>query len=335
MTEATGVIDLHVHYYTDTYASAVASANTIQTYRRQDGRLVAKWRSGVALTIVDPHPGPEQRIEMMDETGIQTQVLSVPSPNAYFLEPEPAGELARSVNTEFAEISRHYPDRFETLAMLPLQDVDRALATLEFALTELGMKGTMILTNINGVPLDDARYEPFWEAADELDLLVYVHPTVPDAEHHDTYALAIAVGFFSETTLTIARLAYGGVFERYPRIRWVFSHLGGTLPFMLPRLDSYWRQFEDCREHCPRPPTEYVRELTFDTASTHIPAIRCAADTLGWDRLVFGSDYPHVPGGTQPYIDVLESFDLGPEERADLLGIRARSLLDAGVEGRQ
>lgn len=321
------VVDLHVHYYTDDYVSAILSADTIKTYRRGDGRLVAKWISGVALTVVDPHPGPAERVEMMDELGIETQVLSVPSPNAYFLAPEPAEQLARNVNHQFAEISRGHPGRFESLAMLPLHDVDRSLGVLEYSLHELGQKGAMILSNVNGTPLDDPGFEPFWEAANDMDLLVYVHPTVPDAPHHDENALAIAVGFFSETTLLVARLAYSGVFERYPRIRWVFSHLGGTLPLVLTRLDSYWRQFEDCRERAPKPPTVYARNLVFDTASKHGPAVQCAIDTLGMDRLVFGSDYPHVPGGTGPYLEALQPFVASSAQRSDVLAGRARRLL--------
>lgn len=324
------VVDLHVHYYTERYVSAILSADTISTYRRGDGRLVAKWRSGVALTVVDPHPGPAERIEMMDQVGIATQVLSVPSPNVYFLEPAAAEKLARETNTEFAEICREHPRRFESLAMLPLPDIDRSLAVLDSSLDELGMKGVMILSNVNGMPLDDPGLEPFWEAASDRELLVYVHPTVPDAPHHDENALAIAVGFFSETTLTVARLAYSGVFERYPGIRWVFSHLGGTLPIILPRLDSYWRQFEDCRERAPRPPSEYAKSLVFDTASKHGPAIRCAIDTLGEDRLVFGSDYPHVPGGTAPYLEALEPFHQSPAGRDAILAGRARTLLEGG-----
>lgn len=322
------VIDLHVHYYTDTYVDAVRSADTITTYRRGDGRLVAKWRSGVTLTVVDPHPGPEQRIEMMDEVGIETQVLSIPSPNAYFLAPEPAERLARSVNEEFAQICRDHPGRFEALAMLPMTDLDRAIRVLDESIADLGVKGIMILTNIDGIPLDDERFEPFWEKANEEALLVYVHPTVPDAPHHDVQALAIAIGFFSETTLTLARLAYSGVFHRYPRIRWVFSHLGGTAPFMLPRFDSYWRQFEDIRENCPEPPSSYVKRQLFDTASTHRPAITCAAETLGTDRLVFGSDYPHVPGGSGPYLEAIEVLSLDQHERTELTQGRAASLLE-------
>ena len=321
------VIDLHVHYYTDHYVEAVENAPGISTYRRGDGRLVAKWRNGVTLTVVDPHPGPAQRVEMMEDVGISTQVLSVPSPNAYFVPPSEADHLARTVNGEFAEIVRAVPSRFEALAMLPLPDLDRTFSVLDEALEELAMKGVMILTNIDGLPLDAARLEPFWERADELSLLVYVHPTGPDAPHHDDNALAIAVGFFSESTLAISRLAYSGIFARYPRIRWVFSHLGGTLPFLLPRLDSYWRQFEDCRERCPQPPSTYIEKLSFDTASTHRPALVCAAETLGADRLVFGTDYPHVPGGSGPYLEALSVLDLDEQSYAQLVGGRAESLL--------
>lgn len=327
MTDQGTVVDLHVHYYTDDYVDAVKQADTIRTYRRADGRLVASWRSGVALTVVDPHPGPEQRIEMMDQLGIATQVLSVPSPNSYFLPADEAEQLSRSVNQTFAEIVRSNPGRFEALAMLPLQELDRSLAVLEEGLDDLGMKGIMILTNIDGVPLDDERFEPFWEAADERGLLVYVHPTVPDAPHHDENALAISVGFMAESTLSIARLCYSGVFERHPRIRWVFSHLGGTVPFVLPRLDSYWRQFEECRERAPRPPSEYMKGLVFDTASTHHAALICARDTLGGDRLVFGSDYPHIPAGSGPYIEALDDLDLTEEDHRAVIGSRALALL--------
>jgi len=328
MTDHGGVVDLHVHYYTDEYVHAVRLADTIRTYRRADGRLVALWKSGVALTVVDPHPGPEQRIEMMDQLGIATQVLSVPSPNAYFLPAAEADRLSRSVNQAFAEIVRSNPGRFEALAMLPMQDLDRSLSVLDESLDHLGMKGIMILTNIDGVPLDDVRFEPFWEAADERGLMVYVHPTVPDAPHHDENALAISVGFMAESTLSIARLCYSGVFERYTRIRWVFSHLGGTVPFVLPRLDSYWRQFEDCRERAPRPPSDYIRNLVFDTASTHHAALICARDTLGGDRLVFGSDYPHIPAGSAPYIEALAALDLTKDDHQAVIADRARALLD-------
>jgi aminocarboxymuconate-semialdehyde decarboxylase len=324
----TPVIDLHVHYYTDRYLAAVEAAPTTTVYRRGDGRYVARWQGGVALTVPQPHPGVPQRLEMMDELGITKQVLSVPSPNAYFL-PAPEGRaLGDDVNEEIASVVRDHPDRFDALGMLPMQDVDLAVGACDHALDELGMKGVMLLTNVNGTYLDDPAFEPFWQYANERSLLVYLHPTVPEpATSLEPHALGIAMGFFADTNLSVARLAYSGVFARYPAIRWVISHLGGTLPMMLPRLDSYWRQFPEANERCPESPSSYIRGLLFDTASSHRPALTCACDTLGKDRLVFGSDYPHVPGGTAPYLEALDVLDLSGTEREALVRGRAEALL--------
>jgi predicted TIM-barrel fold metal-dependent hydrolase len=327
-----GVIDLHVHYYTDRYLRAVEEAPTTRVYRRpEDGRYVALWRSGVALTVPQPHPGLSARLEMMDQAGITAQVLSVPSPSVFFLDPPAADRLATEVNEEFAEICRNHSGRFRALGCVTMQDPDLAMRNLSYALDELNLDGVMLLTNIDGIPLDDDRFEAFWAAANERELLTYVHPTVPDAEHLSDYALAIGVGFLGDTNLALARLAYSGVFERHPRIRWVFSHLGGTLPFMLPRLDNYYRQFPECREKAPRPPSEYIKGLLFDTAVSHRPAMRCAVDTLGLERLVFGSDYPHVPGGVEPFLEALDATGATDEQLLDLTFNRARALLDGRV----
>jgi aminocarboxymuconate-semialdehyde decarboxylase len=323
------IVDLHVHYYVPEYVEAIKEAPSLKTYTRDDGRIVALWRGGVALTVPQPHPGVAERIEMMDALGIDIQVLSVPSPSAYFLEDEAARLLAATVNDGFAEIVRHHPNRFRALAVLPLLDIDDSIDELERSIAELGMAGTMILTNVDGEPLDSPRLEPFWQRAHELRALVYVHPTLPAVTAGlEDYGLAIGLGFFADTNLALARLTFGGVFERYPGIRWVFSHLGGTVPFLLPRLDNYYQQFPECREHISRPPSSYLGELLYDTASTHVPALRCTCETFGSGHLVFGSDYPHVPGGSGPYLGALDELDLAPDERRDVLGERALRLLD-------
>jgi predicted TIM-barrel fold metal-dependent hydrolase len=314
----TPVIDLHTHFYTARYLNAVEAAPTTTVYRREDGRFVARWQGGVALTVPQPHPGVAERLEMMDQLGITKQVLSVPSPNAYFLPAADGRALADDVNEELAAIVRDRPDRFDSFGMLPMQDIDLAVAACDHALDDLGMKGVMLLTNVNGTYLDDPFFEPFWQYANERDLLVYLHPTVPEPTASlEPHALGIA----------LARLAYSGVFARYPRIRWVISHLGGTLPMMLPRLDSYWRQFPEANERCPEAPSSYIRSLVFDTASSHRPALTCACDTFGQERLVFGTDHPHVPGGSGPYLEALEVLDLSEAERGELMHGRAEILL--------
>jgi predicted TIM-barrel fold metal-dependent hydrolase len=322
------IVDLHVHYYPPAYVEAIQAAPTLETYRRDDGRIVALWRGGVALAVPQPHPGVAERIEMMDQLGISMQVLSVPSPSAYFVDGEPARRVAAIVNDDFAEIVRGHPDRFHGFAALPLKDVDSAIAELERATSELGLAGAMLLTNVDGELLDAPRLEPFWERASELGALLYVHPTAPAVTTGlEDYGLAIALGFFADTNLALARLTFSGVFERHRGIRWVFSHAGGTIPFMLPRLDNYYDQFPQCREHIARPPSAILTELTYDTATTHVPALRCTCDTFGVDRLVFGSDYPHIPGGTGPYLDAIKALDLPKDQRTDVLGGRAVRLL--------
>ncbi|MFQ5879074.1 MAG: amidohydrolase family protein [Dehalococcoidia bacterium] len=191
----------------------------------------------------------------------------------------------------------------------------------------------MILTDIAGIPLDDARFEAFWARANEIGLLVHIHPTVPAVPGHaSAFALTLAVAFMGETALAIARLTFAGIFERYPRIRWVFSHLGGTIPFIFHRLDTYYQQFPECREHITQPPSWYVRRVFYDTVSTHRPALRCTQETVGIGQMVFGSDYPHVPGGPRPFLAALDALDMSESQRADLLGGRALRLLN-GQEG--
>ena len=323
------IIDMHVHYYLPEYLEAVRAADAFDVYTRDDGRIVVLWRGGVNLTVPQPHPGVEERLEMMDRLGIDMQVLSVPSPSAFFVDGNDALRVARTINDGFAEIVRRHPDRFRALATVPLKNVDHSIAELERAVVELGMPGAMILTNIDGELLDSPRLEPFWERASELNALVYVHPTLPTVTYGlEDYSLAIALGFFQETNLALARLTFSGVFERHRGIRWVFSHLGGTTPFLFPRLDNYYRQFPQCREHIVKPPTEYLAELTYDTATTHVPAIRCAIETLGEPRLVYGSDYPHIPGGSRPYLQAVDELGLTEDERSAVLGGRARRLLE-------
>jgi predicted TIM-barrel fold metal-dependent hydrolase len=322
------IVDLHVHYYVPAYVEAIQSAPSLKTYIRDDGRIVTLWRGGVALAIPQPHPGVAERIEMMDELGIDMQVLSIPSPSAYFVRGQEARKVAAVVNDGFAEIIRDHPDRFDGLAALPLKDVDDAVAELERSLDELGLAGAMLLTNIDGELLDSPRLEPFWERAGELEALLYVHPTLPAVTTGlEDYGLAIALGFFAETNLALARLTFSGVFERYPAIRWVFCHAGGTTPFLLPRLDNYYDQFPQCREHISRPPSEILAELVYDTATTHVPALRCTCETFGSGRLVFGSDYPHIPGGTGPYLQAIDQLALPDEERTEVLAGRAQRLL--------
>jgi aminocarboxymuconate-semialdehyde decarboxylase len=139
------------------------------------------------------------------------------------------------------------------------------------------------------------------------------------------------MGFMADPLYAIGRLAYSGTIDRYPGISWIFSHLGGTLPFVLPRYDNYYKQFPENRAKIDRPPSEIIHDLYFDTCTMHPPALTCAIETLGAERLVFGSDYPHVPGGIDRFVTILESVGLSEQELSMIGTGTAERLL--GIEG--
>ena len=326
------IIDFHVHHYPAKYLDAIQVPGCgVDTYRREDGRLVGTWRGGVALTVPEVIPDANERLRVMDELSIDAQVISMPAPNVYFQTGQKALDLAQEVNDTFADFTVKHPERFLALAVLPMTDVDLALKELDRTLDDLDMRGVMLLTNIAGVALDDPVFEPFWQRANERGLLVYIHPGVPaEVGLASDYALALGVMFLADTMLALSRLIYSGVFERYPKIRWVFSHLGGTTPMLVDRIEGYYKLFPECSENISQPPSEFLKRLYFDTVSRHRPAIRCAQDTFGIDRLVFDSDYPHIPAGPKPFLEALDALDATTEQMDQVLGLRAKRLLDGG-----
>ena len=194
--------------------------------------------------------------------------------------------------------------------------------------------GVALCTTIDRRTLDDTRFEPLWEELSRRGTTVFCHPTVACCtDGLREYALALALDFLSESTNAVGRLVYSGTFDRFPGIRWIFTHLGGTVPFLVPRFDNYFRQFPECRENIERPPSEIMGSLYFDTCTMHPPALRCTIDTFGVDHLVFGSDYPHVPGGIDRFVAILNSIGLSAADLALIGRTNAERLLalDAAV----
>jgi aminocarboxymuconate-semialdehyde decarboxylase len=213
-------------------------------------------------------------------------------------------------------------------ASLPLPDIDEALTELDRSLAFPGVVGIVLCSNIDGVTLDDPRLGPLYEELSRRGTTVFVHGNVPcSTEGLQEYAMALAMGFMADPLFAIGRLVYSGTADRYPGINWIFSHLGGTLPFVLPRYDNYYKQFPECRENIDRPPSEIISELYFDTCTMHAPALRCSLETLGAERLVFGSDYPHVPGGIDRFVTILNSVGLSEQELSMIGSTTASRLL--------
>jgi aminocarboxymuconate-semialdehyde decarboxylase len=330
----TGLIDVHSHHYPDSYLDACRRPDSGFTYyTRRDGRLIVLQDGGVGLAVPQPLPPLEHRIEMMDAAGVDVQVLSVSAPNVFRFPESLRIPLTRDLNDEFSELAGTAGGRLRVFVSVPLPAIDAALEELDRALALPHAVGVVVCSNIDRINLDDERFAPVWEELSRRGTTVFCHPTVACCtDGLREYAMSLAMGFMADTMYALGRLAYSGTIDRFPGIKWIFTHLGGAVPFVLPRYDNYYKQFPECSERIDRPPSEIMRDVYYDTVTMHVPALRCAIDTLGVDRLVFGSDYPHVPGGIDRFVTVLNSVGLTEQELTRIGRTTAEELLGLEAE---
>ena len=306
-------LDIHAHHYPTAYLEACRRPDSgFEHYYREDGRLVVLQDGAVALAAPQPLPTVESRLEAMDAAGVQVQVLSLSAPNLYRLPLPLRKEMAVTVNDEFSAMARESGARLKVLASLPLPDVESSLEELRRVLTLEEVVGIFLCTTVDGHTLDDARLAPVLQELSDRGCVVFVHGSTPCCtDGLREYAMALALDYMAEVTNAIGRLLYSGTFSRYPGIRWIFSHVGGSTPFVMHRFENYFQQFPECRAHETRPPREVMKSLYFDTVTAHVPALRCALDTFDVDQFLFGTDYPHVPGGMGRFVETLRSTGLG------------------------
>ena len=186
--------------------------------------------------------------------------------------------------------------------------------------------------NVNGIPLADQRFWPVYEVANHHGAVIYIHPTYPlGVEAMTDYMLMPMVGFLFDTTLAAAHLVLAGIPERFPRIRWVLAHLGGTIPFLMERLDRCFHAYPVSRTHISKPPSEYLKTFYYDTVNFDSHALRYTLEKVGPSQLLAGSDYPHLIGSLQKMKESIVSLGLNPEDEARVLGGNALRLLGIGA----
>jgi aminocarboxymuconate-semialdehyde decarboxylase len=260
---------------------------------------------------------------VLDEHGVTMQVVTLTTPGTHVETPATAARLAALVNDEFKEAMETRGRHFTALATLPLNDPAASLKEFRRATGELGMRGAMLFSNINGVALSDRRFWPIYEAANDIGAVLYIHPESPvNVDMMQEFWLMPLVGFLFDTTLAAASLVFNGVPERFPRIRWALCHLGGAIPYLAERLDRGFHAFKDCREHIDRPPSTYLKDFYFDTVNFNQGALKLAIDFAGADHVLAGSDYPHQIGSIPSMLDAIAKLPVSDDERE---GIRWRS----------
>ncbi len=293
------VVDVHSHLYLPRYVNMLRGRDHLPRIVFEGGGerllILPEEERGGGLRgrpIDSEYWSVDLKLKHMDRYGIDVTILSPANPWLDFVG---AGDVAlktQELNQDLQELCAAHPHRLYGLGVLALQDIPGALKELERIARLSCLRGVMIGTRGAGRGLDDPVLDPVWEKAEKLGLVIYIHPHygigADDFGSH-CYALNFALGFPFETSIAAARLVLSGVFERFPGLKLVLAHAGGALPYLSGRLDGSAGSYSS---RLPSSPSDYLRRLYYDVTAFHRPAVRCAVEFAGPDRLMFGTDHP-------------------------------------------
>jgi aminocarboxymuconate-semialdehyde decarboxylase len=261
----------------------------------------------------------EDRIAEMDAMGVDIHVLTI---NTGFFKYELEASLTRTIaeecNDALREMMNAYPERFLGLASIPLQDVPMAIDVMNHAMSELGFKGITISDHVNGVTLDDKRFDPFWRSVEELGAVVFFHQASATIVEDRTtrYGLPNVIGNLVERTITFGTLVYGGVLDRYPDLKLCLGHAGGYTAFGAARMDKGWRA--GALDDMP----EFEDSCTYTEAT-----LRFLIDIVGVEQVVLGTDYP-APMFLEDPVNWINGLDsLSSSEKKAILETNPERLL--------
>jgi len=321
------IIDFHNHYYPPEYLEAVKKgpARVVLDYDA-DGNPRLHYPGDYNI-LVPGHRDLDYRETVLNDHGVDLQVITFTTPGVHYEDPVTAVTMARQINDAFGrEVKRRR--HFSSLATLPLNDPAESVRELERAMKELGLPGAMVFSNVNGTPLAAPAYDALWKKANELNAVIYIHPAHPhDVTGMEHYWLVALVGFLFDTTVAMSHLVFAGVLERYPNISWVLTHMGGALPYLAERLDRGYEAFADCRQNISKRPSEYLKQCYYDTVNFNPDAIEFAIKFAGSDHILAGSDYPHQIGSIPKMLDSLSKVDATAQDKEMILGENAAKLL--------
>lgn len=285
------------------------------------------------------------RFREMDEFGDYRQIISLPAPALEeIVSPEVGLTLARIGNDAMAELCQRHPERFPTfVAAVCLTDVEGSITEARRAVRELGAGGIQMFAHVAGRPLDDPAFEPMFTAMAELDLPIWLHPVrtaaMPDypGEKKSRFEMWWCFGWPYETSVTMVRLVFAGLFDRYPKLKIITHHLGGMIPYYDGRVGPGLKVLgarttdEDYAHVLPslkRPHMEYLHEFYGDTAmfGGGVHALRCGLEFFGVDHVVFATDTPLGPIGAA--IEGIDKLELNDEDRCRIFVGNAERLLN-------
>jgi aminocarboxymuconate-semialdehyde decarboxylase len=322
------IIDWHNHFYPDPYLQGLAKDSTYAKVEiDQQDRMLVHYEGDYNI-VVGPHIDIGERLKGMDKAGIDMQVLTLTTPSVERETPETGKKLAMLANDGYRDIIEKHPERFTALAALPLQDPIASAEELERSVTELGLRGGTLMSNINGTPLDSGGLDPVFEMAVKLDVPLYIHPTSPiNSKAMEDYRLVPILGFGVDTSLAVLRLVFSGMLEKYPKLKLVASHLGGVYPYLRGRIDTGYNAYPECKVNISKPPSHYLKKVFTDSIIYDNDVLMSTLAFNGPEMLVLGSDDPHQIGDIEHAVSRINQLDISDHDKQLILGENARKLL--------
>ena len=296
-------IDVHNHVIPEACLDRIRRAPAALEMRLET-RGEATWmrhEQGYTYPVDSEFADPASKLARLRGARLDGAVLSLAPPLlGYWLDASVATPFLRAANEGIASFCAADPERYRGLAAVPLQDVRAAVAEVEYAVRDLGLAGVEIGTNVNGIPVDDSRFEPFFGAVESLGVPVFLHPSyVGTRPGLETFYFTNVVGNPLETTLAGMRLIAGGVLDRHPRLLIGLAHGGGFLPYQLGRL-RHAATVRSELAHVRRSPFEYLPHFFFDSITHDARALRFLIEWAGQERVMLGSDFPFDMGDPDP-----------------------------------
>jgi len=316
-------IDCQSHLFIPELVALMEKRKTSPYVYRKDGGtyiVVNDW----VRRLMPKHMDVEAKLADMDSAGIGAAALSINDPGPeLFGKDGPA--VARLVNDAISGIAKSHPGRFFGLMVLPLQDIDASLAEMERCAGKLGMKGILLYSNLAGAFPDEERFRPMFDQAQRMDLPVLLHPAYPMTfQATKGYEMATMLGLMFDTTIALGRIILSGILDQYPNLKLVCPHVGGALPYLVGRMDHQTMVLKRGADKIRKPPSEYLKQVWFDTVSPIGLAVKYGIDFAGPEKMLFSTDHPWVD--PKIILGVVKSLNLSPAVEAKVMGGNARTL---------